>query len=157
MLLTHPAACWLLASVGLLIMEGLFTTSVALLFGVAAGIVGIAVLVAGSVLTPMWQITLFAVMSAILLATCLKAARQVLGQAAATTGDMRHDIANAPSGQVSKINEPSSMKWGVVDLEHEFLGSSKWMFTSDTPVSVGDRVRIVGINGNIAQVKKEAE
>ncbi|WP_022950758.1 NfeD family protein [Leucothrix mucor] len=140
---------WIVLGIGLMAIEIVLPSFVALWFGAAAVLVGILVLIMPSL--PLALQVLFWVLFAVLFTWLWFKYMQPLAKDRTKAGLSREAIVGE-TGQV--LSAPTSDRRGVLRFSAPILGADEWQFICDDAVSPGDRVRVIDISGNSLIVNK---
>jgi len=140
---------WIVLGVGLMALEILLPSFVALWFGAAAVIVGVLLMLIPS-LSVAIQVLLWVVFS-ILLTWLWFRYMQPLAVDKTKAGLSREAIVGE-TGQV--LSAPTTERRGVMRFSVPILGADEWPFICNDAVSAGDRVRVSDISGNDLIVNK---
>lgn len=140
---------WIVLGVGLMALEILLPSFVALWFGAAAVIVGVLLLLIPS-LTVSLQVLLWVVFSVIFTWLWFRF-MQPLAVDKTKAGLSREAIVGE-IGQV--LSAPTTERRGTLRFSVPILGADEWPFICSDEVSSGDRVRVSDISGNDLIVNK---
>ena len=140
---------WIVLGIGLMAIEIVLPSFVALWFGAAAVLVGILVLIMPSL--PLALQVLFWVLFAVLFTWLWFKYMQPLAKDRTKAGLSREAIVGE-TGQV--LSAPTTDRRGVLRFSAPILGADEWQFICDDAVNPGDRVRVIDISGNSLIVNK---
>lgn len=140
---------WIVLGVGLMALEILLPSFVALWFGAAAVIVGVLLLLIPS-LSVSLQVLLWVVFSVIFTWLWFRF-MQPLAVDKTKAGLSREAIVGE-IGQV--LSAPTTERRGTLRFSVPILGADEWPFICSDEVSSGDRVRVSDISGNDLIVNK---
>ncbi|MGB1310062.1 MAG: NfeD family protein [Leucothrix sp.] len=140
---------WIVLGFGLMALEILLPSFVALWFGAAAVVVGLLVLLIPS-LSVAIQVVLWVLVS-ILFTWLWFRFMQPLAVDKTKAGLSREAIIGE-TGQV--LSAPTPDRRGVMRFSVPILGADEWTFICSDEVNSGDRVRVTDISGNDLIVNK---
>lgn len=140
---------WIVLGLGLMALEIILPSFVALWFGAAAVLVGVIVLIIPSM--PLSVQVLCWVLFSVLLTWLWFKYMQPLSKDRTKAGLSREAIVGE-TGQV--LSAPTLERRGVLRFSVPILGTAEWSFMCDDDVEAGDRVRVSDISGNSLIVKK---
>ena len=140
---------WIVLGVGLMALEILLPSFVALWFGAAAVIVGVLLLLIPS-LSVALQVVLWVIFSIAFTWLWFKF-MQPLAVDKTKAGLSREAIVGE-TGQV--LSAPTSERRGILRFAVPILGADEWPFICSDEVRSGDRVRVTDISGNDLIVNK---
>ena len=140
---------WIVLGIGLMALEIILPSFVALWFGAAAILVGVVVLIIPSISLP-FQVLCWVAIS-ILLTWLWFRFMQPLSKDRTKAGMSREAIVGE-TGQV--LSPPTSERRGTLRFSVPILGAEEWSFICDDDVDAGDRVRVSDISGNSLIVVK---
>ena len=140
---------WIVLGVGLMALEIVLPSFVALWFGAAAIVVGVLLLIVPS-LSIALQVVIWVLFS-ILFTWMWFRYMQPLAVDKTKAGLSREAIIGE-IGQVLSV--PTSDRRGVMRFSVPILGADEWTFICSDTVSSGDRVRVSDISGNDLIVSK---
>ena len=140
---------WIVLGIGLMAMEIVLPSFVALWFGAAAVLVGFLVLIIPGL--PLALQVLCWVLFAVLFTWLWFKYMQPLAKDRTKAGLSREAIVGE-TGQV--LSAPTTDRRGVLRFSAPILGADEWQFICDDAVSPGDRVRVIDISGNSLIVSK---
>lgn len=140
---------WIVLGIGLMAIEIVLPSFVALWFGAAAVLVGLLVLIIPGL--PLALQVLCWVVFAILFTWLWFKYMQPLAKDRTKAGLSREAIVGE-TGQV--LSAPTTDRRGVLRFSAPILGADEWQFICDDVVNPGDRVRVIDISGNSLIVNK---
>ncbi len=135
---------WLLAGVGMILLELMTGSLIMLGLGVAAIAVGIVVLIAP--INIVIQLLLWITLSMLLVWFSFKWFQKQKDVTASGQSNLNLDII----GTVSKEIAPH--RRGTVVFDTPVLGSTSWSATASESIAEGSRVRILEVNGQLINV-----
>lgn len=134
---------WIVLGIGLMALEIILPSFVALWFGAAAVLVGVVVLIIPSMSLSIQVLCWVAI--SILLTWLWFKFMQPLSKDRTKAGLSREAIVGE-TGQV--LTPPTTDRRGVLRFSVPILGADEWTFLCDDEVEAGDRVRVSDISGN---------
>jgi len=134
---------WIVLGIGLMALEIILPSFVALWFGAAAVLVGVVVLIIPSMSLSIQVLCWVAI--SILLTWLWFKFMQPLSKDRTKAGLSREAIVGE-TGQV--LTPPTADRRGVLRFSVPILGADEWTFLCDDEVEAGDRVRVSDISGN---------
>ena len=140
---------WIVLGIGLMALEMILPSFVALWFGAAAILVGVIALIIPSLGLSI-QVLCWVVLS-ILLTWLWFRFMQPLSKDRTKAGLSREAIVGE-TGQV--LSPPTSERRGTLRFSVPILGADEWSFICDDDLEAGDRVRVSDISGNSLIVVK---
>ena len=140
---------WILLGIALLILEIFLPTFTALWFGAAAVIIGVVKLVFPSMPLNVAML-LWAGLSIVLTWLWFKYVKPL--SVDKTKAGLSREAILGEVGQV--LLAPTAERKGNLRFPAPILGSDEWEFICDTPLQVGDRVRVIDVLGNSLVVTK---
>ena len=140
---------WIVLGIGLMALEIILPSFVALWFGAAAVLVGLVVLIIPSMDLSM-QVVCWVIISILLTWLWFKF-MQPLSKDRTKAGLSREAIVGE-TGQV--LSPPTDERRGVLRFSVPILGADEWSFLCDDETEAGDRVRVSDISGNSLIVVK---
>jgi membrane protein implicated in regulation of membrane protease activity len=140
---------WLVLGMGLMLLEMLLPSFIALWFGVAGLLVGIVLWTFPSLPEPA-QIILWAITSCLLTWLWFKYLKPLSTDK--TLAGLSREAMIGQIGQVLSL--PVEHKRGMLRFPAPVLGSDEWLFISQDTLAIGDRVRVTDISGNSLIVVK---
>lgn len=141
---------WIVFGVVLMLSEIVLTTFFILWFGVAAILIG-ALLFFVPDLTLSWQIFIWTVLSAVLAFAWFKYLKPL--SIDRTKAGLSREAIIGEVGQV--ILAPNNDRRGRLRFPAPILGTDEWTIIASSPVTEGDRVRVVDVSGNSLIVEKQ--
>lgn len=140
---------WLAIGMVLMMLELLMLNLVLIWLGLAAVVVSVCLWLVPSLGVNL-QIFLWAISSALLTWAWYRYFRIKLIDK--TTAGIAKEAIPGTLGHVIKV--PIEGQHGIARFVPGLLGDDEWRFICDQPVMVGDRIRVVSINGNTLVVTK---
>ena len=140
---------WIVLGVGLMALEILLPSFVALWFGAAAVIVGVLLLLIPS-LSVSLQVLLWVVFSVIFTWLWFRFMQPLAVDK--TKAGLSREAIGGEIGQV--LSAPTTERRGTLRFSVPILGADEWPFICSDEVSSGDRVRVSDISGNDLIVNK---
>lgn len=139
-------AWWIVGGIALMVAELLFGSFFVLWFGIGAFLVGVIVLLVPVLTLPM-QIAIWIAFSVALALLWFRFLKPGLGavREPADTGEIIGE-----AGVVTREIKPTQK--GMVQFQRPVLGEDRWEAISDQPIAIGERVKVVGIEGNLLNV-----
>ena len=143
---------WIVLGIALVVAELAVPAFFIIWFGLGALVVGLAVLVLPLPLGETAQIGLWVVASLAMVGLWFKVFKrgeylQSRTRAGQSDGDSIGEI-----GLMSKAAEPFAR--GRVRFQKPLLGAEEWACMVDEPIAVGERVRVVAVEGSFLKVAK---
>lgn len=134
---------WIVLGIGLMAIEIVLPSFVALWFGAAAVLVGLLVLIMPGLSVALQVV--FWVVFAVLFTWLWFRYMQPLAKDRTKAGLSREAIV----GEVGQVlSAPTTDRRGVMRFSAPILGADEWQFICDDEVVSGDRVRVIDISGN---------
>ena len=133
---------WLVLGIGLIALEMVLPSFIALWFGLAACVVGILLLFIPMSLT--LQVLLWTVFSIGFTALWFKFIKPLATDK--TTAGLPAEKIIHETGMVIKL--PIEGEKGMLRFSTPKLGNDEWLFNSDDQLTLGDRVRVTAVEGN---------
>ena len=144
-----------MSGVFLLLVESFLVTGVLVWIGLGLISMGIALLWNPG-LSPVWQIAIGCVVSLCAMFVTKVYLSKVVKESDETVyGDPNSLVSNAPIFRAESVSEDG--RFGRAKSSMPFMGSREWAFKSNAPVTQGDSLKVVSIEGNIIRVKKKEE
>ena len=140
---------WIVLGIGLMALEILLPSFVALWFGAAAIVVGLIVLIIPSMSLSI-GVMCWVLISILLMWLWFKF-MQPLSKDRTKAGLSREAIVGE-TGQV--LSPPTAERRGTLRFSVPILGADEWSFLCDDVLAAGDRVRVSDISGNSLIVVK---
>jgi len=140
---------WVVFGIALMLTEIFLTSFFILWFGAAAVVMGGLVFLFPDLPTT-WQIFLWTLLSSALALAWFKYLKPLSTDK--TKAGLSREALVGEIGQV--LSPPNGEKRGTLRFPAPLLGSDEWLFISQDPITVGDRVTVTDFSGNSLIVKK---
>lgn len=140
---------WIVAGIGLMLIEIILPSFTVLWFGAGAVTVGVLLLVfPGITLTT--QVVLWTVLSLLYTTLWFKYVKPM--SIDRTKAGLSREAIIGEIGQVMVV--PNSERRGLLRFPAPILGSDEWQFICEEGLAIGDRVEVVDLSGNSLIVSK---
>lgn len=139
---------WMIAGLGLVLLELAVPAFFVIWFGLGAVLVAIALLVFGE-LSLTVQISLWIIASLVMVVLWFRIFKR--SQHRTLVGTASGDVIGEVGLLVGTV---APFEHGKVRFQRPILGADEWVCVSDTAIPAGERVRVVAVEGSFVRVAK---